>query len=88
MDKIEIFFSRLGRFWGRALDAPMQMWRQTAGESGNRVMLIVFLIGFAAGALYLIVSFLKAPWRGKLKMLTTGLICALIILAVFWFALM
>ena len=88
MDKVQLFFSRLGSFLDKALEAPMQMWRQTANEPGNRVMLLVFLIGFAAGALYLIVSFFKAPWRGKLKMLRTGLICALLILVVFWFALM
>ena len=88
MDKLQLFFSRLGRFWDKLLEAPELMWRQAANEPGNRVMLLVFLMAFAGGALYLVVSFLKAAWREKLKMLGTILFCAAVVLVIFWFALM
>ena len=88
MDKLELFFSRMAAFLDEAAAAPARMWAQTAGEPGNRVMLLVFLAAFVGGALYLVVSFIKAPWRQKLKMLSTALVCLLIVLAIFWFALM
>ena len=88
MDRLELFFSRMAAFLDKSADAPMQMWAQTANEPGNRVMLLVFLAAFAGGALYLVISFLKATWRGKLRMLSTALFCVLIVLTVFWFALM
>lgn len=88
MDKLQIFFSRISALLDKAAAAPTQMWAQTAGQQGNRAMLLVFLAAFAGGALYLVIAFLKAPWRRKLKMLSTALFCALIVLAILWLALM
>lgn len=88
MDKMKVFFSRLLSFLDKAVDAPLQMWGQTANEPGGRALLLVFLAAFAGGALYLVLAFLKAPWRSKLRMLTTALFCILILLGIFWFALM
>lgn len=88
MDKLDLFFSRMAAFLDKAAAAPARMWAQTAGSQGSRIMLLVFTAAFAGGALYLVISFFKAPWRQKLKMLSTALVCLLIVLAIFWFALM
>lgn len=88
IDSLPLFMDRLGHFFRQWKTAPMTMWNGTANEPGNRLMLIMFLIGFAGGALYLIVSFFRASWKEKLKMLGVGLFSALILLVIFYFALM
>ena len=88
IDSLPLFMDRLGHFFRQWKTAPMTMWSGTANEPGNRLMLIMFLIGFAGGALYLIVSFFRASWKEKLKMLGVGLFSALILPVIFYFALM
>ena len=88
IDSLPLFRDRLEHFLRQWKDAPMTMWNGTANEPGNRVMLIMFLIGFVGGALYLIVSFFKVSWKEKLKMLGIALFSTLILLVILYFALM
>lgn len=88
IDSLPLFWDRMERFLRMCKTAPMTMWNGTANEPGNRIMLIMFLIGFAGGALYLIVSFFRASWKEKLKMLGVAAFSILILLVIFYFALM
>jgi len=86
--KLAEFFSGLDAFMQKAVTAPKLMWQQTADEPGSRLMLLVFLLAFAAGALYLVLSFLRVPFREKLRMLRNLVLVTLMVLVIFWFALM
>ena len=88
IDSLPLFWDRMERFLRMCKTAPMTMWNGTANEPGNRLMLIMFLIGFVGGALYLIVCFFKASWKEKLKMLGVAAFSILILLVIFYFALM
>jgi len=88
IDSLPLFWDRLERFWRLCKTAPMTMWNGTADEPGNRLMLIMFLIGFVGGALYLIVSFFRVSWKEKLKMLGIAALSILVLLIIFYFALM
>ena len=88
IDSLPLFWDRMERFLRMCKTAPLTMWNGTANEPGNRLMLIMFLIGFAGGALYLIVSFFRASWKEKLKMLGVAAFSILILLVIFYFALM
>lgn len=88
IDSLPLFWDRLGSFLEKMTRAPMTMWNGTANEPGNRLMLIVFLIGFVGGAAYLIVSFFKVSWKEKLKMLWLAALSILILLVILYFALM
>ena len=88
VDSLPLFWDRMERFLRQCKAAPMTMWNGTADELGNRIMLIMFLIGFVGGALYLIVCFLKESWKEKLKMLGVALVSVVMLLVIFYFALM
>lgn len=88
IDSLPLFWDRLGRFLRLGKGAPMTLWNSTANEPGNRLMLIMFLIGFVGGAIYLIVSFFKVGWKEKLKMLLLAALSVLVLLIIFYFALM
>ena len=88
IDSLPLFWDRMERFLRMCKTAPMTMWNGTANEPCNRIILIMFLIGFAGGALYLIVSFFRASWKEKLKMLGVAAFSILILLVIFYFALM
>lgn len=81
------FLDKLSVFLAKLTEAPALMWRQTADEPGNRLMLAVFALAAAAAVLYLIWHFIKAPWREKLRTLGSLLFAALIVLVILYFAL-
>lgn len=88
MYKLSIFSDRLLDFLTKLVNAPLSMWNGAAGDAGNRLMLMVFFVAFAGGALYLLVAFLKAAWKDKLRMLGTAFIIVFVLLVILWFALM
>ena len=85
--ELSLYFSKLSAFARKAVDAPAEMWRQTAGEPGSRLLLSVFAFAAAAALSYLIWAFIKAPLREKLRSIVSFGIAALMVLVIMYFAL-
>ena len=65
-------------------DAPRKLWEGTAGSAAHRTEMLIVMIPIALVVLYLLVSFLKAGWREKLRFLWTALLVIVVLLIIFY----
>jgi len=88
MEKLELFFSRLADFISMGKAAPMSIWQGTAGQPWLRVFMLCCLLGLAGAIIGTLLSFFKAGWKDKLRMLLADIIVIIVLLVIFYFALM
>ena len=80
------FFGWLGARWEEVRSAPALLWKWTEGSSMFRGIAIALTVAVAALLLYLIISFFRVSWKGKLRQLLLTAVaflafCALLVVA-------
>ncbi len=88
MEKLELFFSRLGEILPQIKDVPMMIWDGVEGQLGMQVLVICSALGIAAALYVTLVSFFKGSWKEKLLIVFELIVIAFVLLAIAWFALM
>lgn len=88
MDKLEIFFSRLGEMLPQIKDVPMMIWQGVEGQPGMQLLVICTALGILAGLYVTLVSFFKGSWKERLLIIFEIIIVITVLLVIFYFALM
>lgn len=84
MERI-IIVSVLQNLYGKIKEVLLMIWNG-AGEEGNGTQIFLAVVAFAVCALfiYLLISFIRAPWKEKIHRLLVLAIAVIIFVVVIW----